>query len=292
MARRLLTLVCICLAGGVTAQTPEVAIFADLRPTLRVETGQTNRIRWYDLQGNYSVIGFYMILETGNRVKVTQRLEKIVGGGDPDNLDEYYIESRGNWRIGKQYLPFGQQNILRETAPALRYDTQLLFDAVPMHIAVADNGKDLTRGVVARIGREVGASVAVGNNFGIQGSSLTQFHRPEDALGKGRGYRTVYGLDGAFPAWGNTVEGEWVYLRDGETDLDEDRNLTDVRFRFATPKTNYVITVAWSRSWNENRDIYRATAELPINAKVSWEPFIRFRGLDWKDFGLTARVRL
>lgn len=274
------------------AQTPEVALFVDLRPTWFMETGQTSRIRWFDPQGRYSVLGFHIVLETGNRVKVTQRMEKIDNDGDPDNLDEYYVESRGTWRIGKQYMPFGQQNILRETAPALRYDTELLFDAAPIKIAASDNGKNLTRGVFARLGDDFGVSYAVGNHIGIQGTALTQFQRPEDAPGRGRGHRIAYGFDASYAFAGGTVEGEWVSLREGETAMDGDRDLSDLRFRFTTRKTNYVVTVAWARSWELQTDWYRAFAEIPITPKFIWEPFLRFRGLDWQDFGLTARIRL
>ncbi|MCH8978553.1 MAG: hypothetical protein IH945_04835 [Armatimonadetes bacterium] len=279
-------------ASPLLAQTPEVALFADLRPSWFMERGQISRIRWYDPHGRYSVLGFHIVLETGNRVKITQRLEKIDNDGDPDNLDEYYVESRGTWRIGKQYLPFGQQNILRETTPALRYDTELLFDAAPIKIAVGDNGRNLTRGIFARVGDEVGVSFAIGNHIGIQGTALTQFQRPESAPGRGRGHQKAYGFDASYPLAGGTVEAEWVSLRDGDTPQDVDRDLSDLRYRFTTRKTNYVVTVAWSRSWERQTDWYRVYAEIPISRKVVWEPFVRFRGFGWQDFGLTARIRL
>jgi len=274
------------------AQTPEVAIFADLRPTWFVETGQTSRIRWYDAHGNYSVIGFHIVLETGNIVRVTQRLEKFNNGGDSDSLDEAFIESRGLWRIGKQYLPFGQQTIIKETVPALRYNTELVFDAVPISIAASDNADGLTRGVVARVGGDVGVSVAFGDHFGIQGSALTQFRRPEDAPGKGRGYKRAIGLDTKYGWAGGVIEAEWVLLTHGNTALDEDRNLSDLRFRFVTKGTGYLVTLSWARSWDEQRDWYSVSAEVPVGDRVVWEPFLRFRGLGWQDFGLSARIRL
>jgi hypothetical protein len=275
-----------------SAQTPEVAIFADLRPTWFVETGQTSRIRWYDPQGYYSVVGFHIVLETGNIVKVTQRLEKVNNGGDPDSIDEAFVENRGSWRIGKQYLPFGQQNILRETVPALRYDTELVFDGVPITIAASDNRDGLTRGVVARIGKDIGVSMAFGDHFGIQGSALSQYQRPEDAAGRGRGYQRALGLDTKYGWAGGVIEAEWVLLSDGHTALDTERNLSDLRFRFATKVTGYIITLGWARSWDEQRDWYRAFAELPVSDKVVWEPFVRFRGLGWQDFGIAMHVRL
>ena len=88
------------------------------------------------------------------------------------------------------------------------------------------------------------------------------------------------------------IEAEWVMLSDGHTALDEDRNLSDVRFRFTTKGTAYPVTLGWSRSWDEQRDWYRAFAEIPVNNKVVWEPFVRFRGFGWQDLGITVHLRL
>ena len=280
------------VSSAALAQTPEVALFFDLRPTYFQDSGMTSRVRWFDPLGRYSVIGFHIILETGNRIKITQRLEKIDNDGDPDSLDEYYIESRGTWRVGKQYLPFGQQNILRETVPAARYDTALVFEDVPIQIAVCDNGSRLTKGVVARIGRSVGISLATGNHFAVQGTALTQFQRPEDGVGRGRGYRLAYGFDATYDAFGGVFDFEWVALRDGETILDDNRDLTDLRFRFSTRKTNYVVTIAWSKSWNRSTDWYRIQMEMPVTNKFTWEPFVRLKGMEWSDVGLTLHIRL
>ena len=273
-------------------QTPEVAIFADLRPTWLVQAGKTDRLRWFDPQGRYSVIGFHLVLESGNIVKVSQRLEKIDVDGDADSIDEAFIEARGLWRIGKQYLPIGQQNILRESVPALRYDTELLFDAIPISIAASDNVDGYTRGVVARIGGDLGVTVALGDHFGIQGSSLTQFRDIEDGPGRHHGYHRAIALDTKYGIGSGVLEAEWVFLGDGHTATDEDRSLSDLRYRFSTSGTNYSATIAWSRSGDDTRDWYRAFIEIPINDKVVWEPFIKFRGLDWQGFGLTAHVRL
>lgn len=290
--RRLLVLVAIAACAASRAQTPEVAIFLELWPTWFVEKGPTDRIRWYDPHGKYSVIGFHLVLETGNIVRVTQRLERIDNDGDPDSIDEAFVENRGSWRIGKQYLPFGQQNILRETVPAIRYDTELVFDALPISLAVSDNRDGLTRGVVARIGKDIGLSVGFGDHFGIQGSALTQFQRPENAPGRGRGHQRALGLDTAYQWGGGVIEAEWVQLTDGNTALDPDRNLTDVRYRFSTKGPEYVVTLGWSRSWDEHMDWYRAFAEIPISDKFVWEPFVRFNGLRWQDLGVTAHIRL
>lgn len=274
------------------AQTPEVSIFADITPTWSANAGQTNLLRWYDAQGRYSVVGMYMILETGNVLKVTQRLEKVDNGGDPDSLDEAYIESRGSWRIGKQYLPFGTQTFLRETAPALRYDTRLVIEALPIKVAASDNGVGLTRGVVVRVGDSVGVSYAIGDHFAIQGSALTPIRRPEEAPGRGRGYSRAWGLDASKNWGGGVLEFEWVSLIEGATALDVDMNLSDLRFRFSTPGTVFPLTLGWTREWDCRKDWYSVTGEFPVSHMLVWQPFIRFQGRGWHDFALSAKVRL
>lgn len=281
-----------CLTVLATCQTPEVAIYADFTPTWIVSTGQTSRLRWYDIHGRYSVVGMQLILESGNIVKLTERLEKIDNDGDNGSLDEAYIESRGSWRIGKQYLPFGTQSLLRETVPAVRYDTQLVIDTLPLKIAFSDNGAGFTRGVVARIGDSVGVSVGVGDHFAIQGSSLTQIRRPDEAPGRGRGYERAFGLDLSRQWAGGVLEFEWVSLQHGITVEDVDMDISDLRFRFTTKGSNIPIALAWSREWEKRRDWYSLAAEIRVLETLVWEPFLRFDGLNWHDFGLSAKIKL
>lgn len=273
------------------SQTPDVAIFSDLRPTWSVENTNKSRFQWYDLQGRYSLIGFRLILEPGYRVSVSQRLQRIDNSGDPDSLDEYYIEDRGNWRIGKQYLPFGTRNMLRETALAARIDTRLVFDEVPIQIAYADAGPGRIRGVVARIGNSLGISAAVGNHFGIQSTALTQVQLPLDAPGRGRGYRLALGADATWDLKEAIIVAEWVMLKDGETSLDLDRNVSDIKFIWSIPHSSGRITTGWSRTWDLQKDFFHVEGEVPFNDKVTWIPFVRFDNQRLKDFGVSARIK-
>src|SRR5690606_32834282 len=99
-------------AGVLQAQAPDIAVYADLYPTLNWKESQKGSLRWYDLSGHTSTVGFRMVLESGNRVLVSQRLQRYPGDADIDDLDEYWIESTGSWRLGKQLLPFGARNII------------------------------------------------------------------------------------------------------------------------------------------------------------------------------------
>lgn len=279
------------VAAG-SAQSPDVSVFADLRPTFSFDKGEDTRLRWYDFSGRHSLVGLRVILENGGRMYVAQRLQNMNGDADPDSLDEWFIELPPEWRAGKQYLPFGQKNIVREAVPAIRFNTQLVFDAVPIEIAYCDAGSGRQIGFVGRIGSpNMGASLATGQHFGIQGTSFTQFRSPDYAAGKGHGYKLMYGFDGSV-TWGRfTFSGEYVALREGETASDGDADLTDFRARFSFPIAGWFAEAAWSRSWLDRQDIYRLSAEIPAAAKVSLQPFVRFDHKGFHDGGVMARIR-
>ena len=289
--RKLAGFLAIIAAGFASAQSPDVAIFADLRPTWSFEDNSRSRFQWHDLQARYSLVGFRLILEPGLRVNVAQRIDRIKHSGDPDSLDEYYIEDRGTWRVGKQYLPFGTRNMLRETALAARYDTSLILEDIPLSIAYAYAGTDRIRGVVGRIGRSAGISFAVGNHFGIQATALTQIQLPHEAAGVGRGYRFAFGADATWDVKEFVVVAEWVMLRDGETALDESRDITDLKVIYPIPRSTGRLIGAWSRSWDRNENFFRIEGELPFDEKISWVPILRFDSHRLRDFGLSARLR-
>ena len=281
------------IAGAAAmAQSPDVSVFADLRPTISFSSSEDTRLRWYDTSGRHSLVGFRIILENGGRMYVAQRLQKMPGDADPDSLDEWFIELPPEWRAGKQYLPFGQKNIVREAVPAIRFNTTLVFDAVPIEIAYCDAGDERPRGIVGRVGNpNLGVSVATGQHFGIQGTSFTQFRDPGMAAGKGRGYQLMYGIDGSLKFGIATISGEYVALREGETNKDADADLTDFRARFSLPMTGWFAEAAWSRSWQDKQDIYRLSAEIPAADKVSIQPFVRFDHRGFHDGGVVARLR-
>lgn len=275
----------------VQAQTPDVAPFVELRPSWQVRSSKKSLFHWYDLSGKFSLVGFRMVLENRLRVYVAQRFEKIDNTGDPDTLDEYYIESRGHWRVGKQYLPFGRREILRTSVMAARMDTNLLLDQAPLTISFADGGSGRTRGVVARLGGVVAVSVGIGNHFGIQATDLAHFRNLEDAPGIGRGHRLALGADTQLNFGSALLTVDWVSMRRGETNLDIDRNLSDVRLRFRLPEANFPSTFAWSRDWTARRDFISFEFELKGNEKISYVPALRFEGLAFRDFALTAVVK-
>lgn len=292
MAQRASLALALSFVGvGAFAQTPEIAVFADLYPTLIWKEGEKGSLRWYDLNGRTSTVGFRMLLESGNRVLVSQRIQRYPGDADIDQLDEYWVESTGSWRIGKQLLPFGARGILRETALGARLDTEILIGDSPLQIAYVDNGTGRTRGVIGRIGSAAGLSFAFGNHFGIQASDMSAFQEPSQLLGRGRGYNAAVGLDFAVPVGSLTVTGEWVSFREGETNLDEDRDLSDVHAVWFLPGSADRLIFGWARSWDSADDYLRFEGDFAVADKASLRPYLRFSQNGFRDIGLTARVR-
>jgi len=281
------------LACVAHAQTPDVAFFADLRPTLAKENDRRLVYRWYDIDGRPSVVGFRLILESGNRVTVSQRIRRVDTDADTEALDEYYIENRGFWRIGKQYLPFGTGAILRSTSLAARVDTNLVYEDAPIKIALADGGKGRSRGVIGRVGGPVfGLSFAYGDGWGNQATDLTAFQLPKEALGRDRGYQLALGADTTVFWRGVTIVGEYVVLRNGESASDSDLDLSVLRVTAPILPTTWRLTGEWARNWTGQDDYYRLTGDIPVSRMLTWHPFVRFEGTKVKDFGLVSHVKL
>jgi hypothetical protein len=229
------------------------------------------------------------MLETGWRFNVSQRLQAIDHDRDSGTLDEYYLEDQGNWRVGKQYLPFGRR-LLRESVLALRGDSNLLFEGMPLSVAIVDAGKDRQSGIVARVGpSSFGVSVAIGRHFGINGSALTLIRPPERFLPVGAGYGRAYGVDFRKRSGKWTVEGEAVALQSPSRNQDPSLLVSDLLTNFQIRK-NASVGFGWTRDWNPKVNYWRVVAKLPIVDKLTFEPFIRFRQSRLLDINLVFRI--
>lgn len=273
------------------AQSPDVAPFLELRPTWQVRSVKKSLFHYYDQSGRYSLVGARIVFETGLRAYFAQRFEKVDNSGDPETVDEYYIERRGHWRIGKQYLPFGRREILHSTAPAIRVDTHVLVEDAAVTLAVCDGGSGRTRGAIGRIGDRYGLSFAFGDHFGIQPTDLAPFKDIENGPGAGRGYRMALGVDAETQLGSTILGGEYVTFQRGATVADQDKGVSDLRVRFWVPGKPYRGTVAWSRDWTERRDFTVLELELKADDHFTYVPRIRMEGMSFKDFSLSAVVR-
>jgi len=274
------------------AQSPDVVIAVDARPTLLIGDSKNAQLRWFDINGRPSLVGFKVLLPEGNRIAVTQRIAKFPGTGDPDLLDEYYLETPGEWRLGKQVLPFGQKTLFRETALAFKVRTNLVFEDSPIELAVVDAGRGRNKGVVGRIGRTTGISFAMGDHFAIQDSSFSVLRDDLSNVGANRGYRTVFGIDSLHFAYPFTFEGEIVALRQGHTPADGDEEYSDIRCWYQFPGGQNRIGLSWAHQWREQRDSFRIEGEWTIVNQVVLMPHIRFGSAGLGQIGTTIRFRL
>ncbi len=279
-------------AASAFAQIPDLIVTVDARPTIRLGDNRDLELRWFDLDGRPSVVGFKALLQDGNRLVLTQRLARYPGNGDSDPLDEYYLEAPGDWRLGKQILPFGQKILYREAAVAARARTQLVFDAVPLDIAICDSGAGRPRGVIGRIGENTGLSFAFGDNFGVSDSAFAVFRGDLRGPGSSRGYKLMVGFDTVYFTYPVTVELEAVALRQGETPLDPNEEYADLRLWYAIPASTSRIGVAYGHRFQKTVDTFRIQGEFPIADQVLIMPFIRFGSPDLRQIGTTVRFRL
>lgn len=285
-------LVCGFLTSLSLAQTPDIIVAVDFRPTLLLGDGANGQLRWFDAYGNPSTVGFKGRFADGNRFTVTQRLARQISNGDPDQVDEMYLENPGQWKIGKQVLPFGQHSLYRETALALRLKTNLVFENAPLDFAIVDAGRGRPRGAIGRIGSNTGLSFAFGDNFSVQDSAFTILRQDIAGLGQDRGYRAMYGLDTIYFAFPFSVEGEAIFLREGQTPGDIDQSITDIRAKYQLPNGRDNVSISWAHEWNTSIDSFRIDGEFVLLDQLLLMPHIRFGSNGLGQFGTTFRFRL
>jgi hypothetical protein len=274
------------------AQVPDIIIAIDLRPTILFGEGRNTQLRWFDSYAFPSTVGFKGRLADGNRFTVTQRLARQIGNGDPDQVDEFFFEAPGDWKVGKQSLPFGQHSLYRETAPALRLHTNLVFEDAPLDFAVTDAGTGRPRGFAGRLGKNTGLSFAVGENFGVQDTAFAILREDIKGAGKNNGYRSIYGLDTVLFKYPFTFEGELIFAQQGHSLMDEDLSISDIRAIYQMPNGRDKISAAWAREWRNQTDSFRLDGEFVLVNQVVLMPHVRFGSRGLGQFGTTIRFRL
>ncbi|MFM9873642.1 MAG: hypothetical protein ACKVQS_09290 [Fimbriimonadaceae bacterium] len=274
------------------AQVPDIIIAVDLRPTLLFGDGRTSQLRWFDAYALPSTVGFKGRMADGKRFAVTQRLARYISDGDPDQVDEFYLESPGDWKIGKQVLPFGQHSLYRETAPAIRLHTNLVFENAPLDFAVTDAGTGRPSGIIGRLGKNTGLSFAIGENFGVQDTAFAILRQDISGAGKNHGYKSIYGLDTVLFKFPLIVEGEIIFAQQGQTASDQDMRITDIRASYQLGNGKDRVSAGWAREWLNNVDSFRLDGEFVLANQVVLMPHVRFGGRGLTQFGTTIRFRL
>lgn len=277
------------------AQSLDPVYYLDVRPTATQNRGGVSHFHWYDRDGRMSVVGLRLSLQNGNQIHIAQRLERVDNTGDVESLDEYSLERRGEWKLGKQYLTFGAGGLLRDSAPALTLQTHLVFDEAPATIALAESGAGRTRGFVARVGRDLGFSVAVGEYFANQAPSLTAIRPPDQAPGRDRGYGLVWGVDARHQLGEVAMTAEVASFRQGQTPADEEQTVSDLKLVWRAPKSSRTAEVnlllGWARVWDKSQDFFRASAEIQVDRHFFVTPFLRFSDRTLQEVGVSGRIR-
>lgn len=270
------------------SQIPDVQIKFDARLSYRSFNDNSTEIRWYDTLGRQSLVGLQLQLEPGLRMYVSERLERIPHDGDPDVVDEYYIEDVGSWRIGKQAIPFGRQ-ILRECAVGARSDTSLFLRALPIKVAIFDSGSGRQRGFSGRIGKNIGASFAYGDHLGISGTSLTLIRRPDESTGKEFGYRRLFGLDMTGVSRPFKLGMEFVSLRQGSS-KDPDEDVLDVAASLE-PNRYQSVTFGVTRAFRQAATFLRLQGNVYVYNNVYLEPLVRYKDGKLYDFAVSMHLK-
>jgi hypothetical protein len=288
--RLIAAIVFVAITGAAMAQQPDLQVKADLYADAITGKGENNALRFYDLMGHYATVALSVTFEQGYHIWASERLERIVNNRDSEQLDEYYVEDPGIWRLGKQYLPFGRQGLLREDARAARGDSRLLIRDVPISVAVCDNGTRLAQGVVGRLGSVIGLSFAFGHNFGAESTDFTVVRRPEDPI-RGQGYEAIVGIDFARHFGMYTFQIEGAALRNGETVFDRSTDIADALVTIQ-PNKYQALTFGISRDWDKDLTLFRVQGKFLVTRSVWLEPIIRTRNSEFYDLGVAVHVKL
>lgn len=289
--RLLFLLALAAVTGAALAQLPDVSVFADLRPTLTLRRDEVPFVRWLDPEGRVSIVGLSLGLENGAKVKVTQRMQRVPG--DTDQLDEAWISINEEWTLGKQYLPFGLRALYRESVPAISFNTQLVFDAIPAEASLFDAGEARPRGFSLRIGRPAfGVSIASGDHLAVQGTSLLPFRTPGEAESKGGGWTLAFGADGQITIGSARLEGEVLVLRGPQFPTTDSQAYTTIKAFFRASPLPYTLEAMYSHDWRQDEGILGAATTIPLDAKASLRPLIRFDRSGLREAAVTFRLKL
>ncbi|RYG84864.1 hypothetical protein EON77_06380 [bacterium] len=283
----------IALAGTARAQGPDLRFKIDLALQLVSEKGGPYTARLYTPFGRYSTVAITALTEPGFNVTVSQRVQRFDNDVDDETLDEYFVEDPGIWRVGKQYLPFGSQSLLRESVRAVRADTDLILEAIPVSFAAFDGGPGRARGAMGRVGpRAYGVSFAAGRGIGASGSALAFLRSPEGSPGPGGGWARAFGFDAAYRVAYGIIRFEALGLRGGElrNGRDADRTVVDLNFTRELRGRDYV-QVGLTNDFDRHQTFLRATANLRAAPNVVYEPFLLLRDGSLHRVGIGARVR-
>lgn len=276
------------LASVAKSQLADVRFRGDL--SFGLIQGDGLRTRAYTPAGRFSTLGITALLPIGIKANIFQRVANLPNDVDNDGFDEYSIEDPGSWKIGKQYLPFGGGTLMRETTLAARVDSALIFEGLPLALAIVDQGRGRQYGVSARLGSKgLGASVAFGRHFGINGTSLAIINRP--SLGEGNGWQRMFGADWnrRFGRFNAKIEG--VILR-GAEGISDDEEFVDVYVGYDLGQgRRHSIGFGATREVGSDITNFRLVGVYTAQKGVQVEGMLRQTSNAFVDFSVFLRVK-
>ena len=288
IARKAASLVGVVLATSALAQNADIAPFLEIRPTV-IATSERTSFEWFDQRYQSSLVGLRGVLPNGTRVRFAQRLARLPGEVDRELIDEAFIERRGDWRIGRQRMPFGQRRVVNESLWGGRYDTRLAF-GVNASVYAFDEGRGRATGAGIRIGEEVGISLMAGTNLGMQPTSQPFIERDPSEVQLGAGHDLLLGGDVSFRYGGMQGTAEHVLFLNPSFGQ-RSYALTDVSLRAGPPVANWGITMGFHRRWDQRNAIFTLEVDAPAESGIIYRVFTRLEGglALQGGFGMTIR---
>lgn len=291
MARSLGVVAATLLVLPAPTQGPAVSFSADVTPQVRFDGEGKARFRLYDDTGELSRVRMNLSFDSGLQMRYFQKLARIDNDSDDSGTEEFYLEDPNRWSLGKRYIPFGTNRLLREIAIGASAKVFLPIADVPLQISAFDNGPGEQRGVAGRVGENPGVSFFVGEHFAIASTSLTQIRFPEDAPGEGRGYRRALGVDFTLGTGGWQAVIEYVALRRPHKASDPQLDIASLLISYQFPYGPLVLMDVAVASV-EPRTSIRWSAQIPLEKNLFLVPSLRLMSTEGWRAALSMRIRL
>ncbi len=270
------------------AQAPDLRAKLDLALSFDYRDANTESARLYTPLGHPSTASLTAKLDQGYNIYVAERLGRLPKDASEDIIDEAYVEDPGIFRIGKQYLPFGTGRLLHDSVTAFRIESNLIAEDLPVVLAAASGGDGRTQGFVLRVGRSLGLSAAIGQHFGIAATSLGVVRHPEDAPGRGGGWKQALGGDASRQFGKLSLSAEVAALAGGP---EHDLTVLDTEASFASDGY-HTIGLGYSHTQTgAGHDYFRVFGRVRAARNIDLEPLVRLRNGNLYDAAVTLRLR-
>jgi hypothetical protein len=144
---------------------------------------------------------------------------------------------------------------------------------------------------MARIGSNLGFSIAQGKNLGIQPTTLALNRGITDGFGQHRGYRSLIGADVTFRYAGIDWYAEAISFREPETGQSGPFSVYGMGFIFAPSAGGWQWRIDWSHIQGQESNQLLVALDAPRDGQLVYRPFFRMSGGQIIQAGFGVRVR-